>query len=376
MYVITKSTWGGAGRYVYDLATCLSPDIYDITVLAGGEGLLIDKLNEKGIKTITIPDLGRDIKIFDEFKVAKTLKTMFEELAPDMVHLNSSKVGGIGAFAGRLAKIPKIIYTAHGWAFNEDRSFIKRLLMYLASWATVLLSHRVITISYKEEAQALQFLFVSNKKISMVYIGSKDKTYLEREEARKYIQGVNKKTPGPGSLWIGSIGELHTNKGHIKALEMCKILKNHKKDFFYMIIGEGEERRNLEEYILDNKLSDNVALLGSIPDPTSGSTLVKAFDVFLFPSKKEGLPYVLLEAAKAGMMVISTRVGGIPEIITHQESGLLATDIEGEVFANFVESVMYDERIRMDFANNLMQSVNSKFPLSVMIDETERVYLN
>jgi len=376
VYVITKSSWGGAGVYVYDLATNLSQNRFDITVISGGEGVLVEKLREKGITTIQIPELQRDVAIIKEFKVLNILRHHFEELKPDIIHLNSTKVGGTGSLAARFAKVPKIIFTAHGWPFNEDRNFIWKLALYITSWVTVLLSHVVITLSYKEETQALSFPFLSSKKIRMVYMGLAGKEYLSKEDARRYIQGVNKKTPSASALWIGSIGELHKNKGYIHALQMCKILKENGKDFFYFIIGEGEEHNALLKYIDENDLSENVALLGAIPDPTSGSILLKAFDVFLFPSTKEGLPYVLLEAGLAETPVVATTVGGIPEIITHKESGLLAGDIEGEVFASLVESIMYDERIRNDYSTKLKQQVSFKFTFKNMIQDTKNIYLN
>ena len=157
---------------------------------------------------------------------------------------------------------------------------------------------------------------------------------------------------------------------------MCKILKKEGRGFLYFIIGEGEERENLEIYIDKNGLSKNIALLSAIPDTISGSTLLKAFDVLLLPSTKEGLPYVLLEAAFANITVISTDVGGIPEIIKHKDSGLLATDIKGEVFANLVESIMYDERVRNDYSTKLKLHVSSKFTLEAMVRHTLNIYLN
>lgn len=374
VYVVTKSSWGGAGRYVYDLATNLPKDQFQVTVISGGEGLLVERLNAKNIRTILVPELERDISFLKDTKVTNSLVQLFNQLQPDIVHLNSSKVGGLGALAARKAKIPKIIFTAHGWAFNENRGIVWKVLTYLASWVTALLVDTVITISYKEEAQALRFPFVSSKKLAMIYIGLGDRVFLSRKEARKYIQGVNKKTPDADAIWIGSIGELHKNKGHMYALEMCKSLKERGKKFFYLLIGEGEERNTLLEFIQKNDLAENVALLGPIPDSASGWRLLKAFDILLHPSTKEGLPYVLLEAGLAEISVVSTHVGGIPEIVSHNESGLLAGDITGEVLAELIERVMYDTRLQRDLAAKLKEKVNLRFSFEGMLEETMGLY--
>ena len=67
LYVITKSNWGGAQRYVYDIATSLDKEMFEVAVAVGGDGILIEKLNSAGIHTIPIPFLQRDISVIKEF---------------------------------------------------------------------------------------------------------------------------------------------------------------------------------------------------------------------------------------------------------------------------------------------------------------------
>ena len=106
--VITKSNWGGAQRYVYDLATSFS-DRYHVTVVLGeprndtvesGKGVLLERLRSRGIKTVTIKELKRDISISEEIIAFWKLIKIFWKERPDIVHLNSSKIGGLGALAG------------------------------------------------------------------------------------------------------------------------------------------------------------------------------------------------------------------------------------------------------------------------------------
>ena len=301
---------------------------------------------------------------------------IYKNESPDIVHLNSSKIGGIGALAARLEKVPKIIYTAHGWAFNEDRGILWKIFTYVSSVATAILSHVVITISYSEETQAIQFPFVSVKKIRMIYNGIKDEARREKDNARKYIEETSSFKIPQNTTVIGTIGELHKNKGYIYALKMCQQLIERDRKFIYLIIGEGEQRREIEVYIRENNLSEYVKILGAIPDSTSGSTLMKAFDIFLLPSTKEGLPYVLLEAALAEVPIVATNVGGISEMILHEKSGLLATPKNEGALTIQIEKVLYDEHERDRYRRNFKQVVESNFTLKAMLEKTLFEYTN
>ena len=105
LYVITKSNWGGAQRYVYDIATSLDKEMFDAVVACGGNGPLAIKLREAGIRVITIPLLQRDINIIKEFLSLFALIKIFNREQPDIIHLNSTKIGGLGAVAALAAKL-------------------------------------------------------------------------------------------------------------------------------------------------------------------------------------------------------------------------------------------------------------------------------
>ena len=145
MYVITKGVWGGAQTYVYHLATNLPPEEYDVTVALGGGGALEERLKTANIRTIVFPDLVRDLRIAADIGMFFKLFKLFREEQPDIVHLNSSKIGGIGSFAAQLAGIEKIIFTAHGWAFSNGKDGLPAGLKKLFSWLTILFTHQTIT---------------------------------------------------------------------------------------------------------------------------------------------------------------------------------------------------------------------------------------
>ena len=294
LFVITKSNWGGAQRYVYDLATHLPAD-YEVVVAAGGDGLLFKKLKGAGIRTIPVPGLERDISFIKEWRVLGELVRLFHTEHPNVVHLNSSKIGGLGALAGRIAGVQRIIYTAHGWAYHEKVSVISKTFRWLASLATILLCTRTITVSRFDQRTAplgLRTTMIHNGIPLPFALGSGEK--------------VRSAFP-PGTTITGTIGELTKNKNQRQLIEDAR----RDPALHIAIIGEGEDRPMLEACIKEYGLEGRVKLFGFLP----AAEVLKGFGCFTLPSLKEGLPYVLLEARAAGLPISASRVGGIPDIL-------------------------------------------------------------
>ncbi len=300
LFVITKSNWGGAQRYVYDLATSLSKDTFEVGVVFGQPGLLAKKLDAERITTYPILSLQRDVSLGTDVKSFFELLRLFRTVKPDIVHLNSSKAGGIGALAARLAGVPKIIFTAHGWPFWEQRNPLSRALIYFFSWLTALLSHAVIVVSDYDMRVAQKMPFIGRKTIR-IYNGIDSHLVLGSGEKIRNVFP-------PGVRITGTIGELTKNKNQISLIEQAK----DNPEMYAAIVGEGEERPRLEAKIKEYGLEKRVKLFGFIP----AVEVLRGFDEFTLPSIKEGLPYVLLEAKLASLpFVFTNRVGGVGEIL-------------------------------------------------------------
>ena len=321
LFVITKSNWGGAQRYVYDLATHLPKDKFNAAVALGGNGRLAQKLQEAGTMLYHRTSLERDISVGKDIRSFFELYRLFKKEKPDVVHLNSSKAAGLGALAARAANVPHIIFTAHGWPFWEQRNTVARALIWFFSWLTALLSHTVIVISDYDLRVARRMPFVS-RKTTRIYNGiNLPVTFGPGDIIRRAFPA--------GARIIGTIGELNKNKNQQALIEQAKDNPN----MFVAIVGEGETRRTLEEKIKKDGLESRVKLFGFVP----ASEALRGFDTFALPSLKEGLPYVLLEARAAGLPIVANRVGGVGEILD-------ATDISEFSLENMVKETI--ERYR------------------------------
>lgn len=358
LYLITKSNWGGAQRYVYDLATTFSARGHEVSVATGGNGDLVNKLQSKNIPVIHLPNLIRDVRIKAEIRAFKEMYTLIKEAKPDILHLNSSKASGIGAVCGRLLGVKCIVITLHGAPFREDRPWTVKRLIYFFTWLSCLFAHKIITVSKQDEHDISVMRFL-RKKVTNVYLGL------------LYGDLVPRTTPKTRKTHIVTIAELHRNKGLIYALEAIDNLRNEGLDIVYSIYGEGEERKKLEEYILMKQLGDIVSLHGHV---TGIADKLQDFDLFLLPSVKEGLPYVLLEAGKAMLPVVTTTTGGIPEIVRHEETGLLVAPKDVEHLTEELRRLILDRNFAKKLGQTLRAHVVQNFSHSKMLVETAKVY--
>lgn len=299
LFVITKSNWGGAQRYVYDMATNLPKDEFEVAVALGGTGELQRKLDAAKIQIIQLQSVQRDLSIIADIGGFFSIYHAIKVFRPDIVHLNSSKAGGLGALAGHLSGVPRIIFTAHGWPFAEKRNVLWRMFAYLGSWVTALLSDIVICVSDTDLKLAQKMPFVAHKAVRIYNGIDQNMTFGSGDVIRNSFPAGVKIT--------GTIGELNKNKNQISLVKQAKSDQN----MHVAIIGEGEERKNLEDKIKKYNLENRVKLFGFMP----ASEVLKGFDIFALPSIKEGLPYVLLEAKLAGLPIVANRVGGIGEIL-------------------------------------------------------------
>lgn len=181
---ITKSNWGGAQKYVFDIATSTPRDQFDTTVLLGGNGDLKRKLDEAGVKTILLENSQRDINTKKEFGLLFELIKIFKKEKPDIIHLNSSKMGFTGAIAGRIAGIKKIIFTAHGWAFNENRNFFSKCFFRILHNLTIMLCDNTIAVS---EITKNQIGKMFRKKIVVIRNGLRETELKDRNTAQKFL---------------------------------------------------------------------------------------------------------------------------------------------------------------------------------------------
>lgn len=362
LYVITKANFGGAQKYVYDLASAAQEAGHSPVVAYGVPGKLSDMLRERGIRTVELQGLGRDLRLSGELSAFSQLLKVLKEERPDAVHVNSSK-GGLALLAARIRGVKRILFTAHGWAFNEDRSPFQKKVLRLIYTITVLLSHTTICVSNAVRRDIDSALL--RKKLLVIRNGIEAAQYLSKDDARHAFRS------DASGIWVGMIAELHPTKRVEDALHALGKLRDEFPTLSLTVMGEGEERQRLEELVTALNLAGRVHLPGYTHD---APRLLHAFDLFLMPSRTEALGYAAIEAGYAGLPVIVSNVGGLPEVIEHEKTGLLVPPENPDALADAMRTLLSDPGCAKQYGTALKAHVEKEFSKERMVRETLVLY--
>ena len=373
LFLITQGHWGGAQKYVYDLATALAGE-FDITVAVGdpeGERQLQEQFSVQrsafSVTIVQLKHLRRAISPIHDLLAVWEIKRLYQKIQPDIVHLNSSKAGVIGSFAKWVMFHGScvMIYTAHGWVFEEPLPGPMKTLYRLAEKYTARAKDAIITLSEEDKKIAREKLGVPINRLALIRNGVNPPTLLSRAEAR---QSLN--IPAD-AIVVGTIANHYKTKGLDVLLQaVAGTKKEIGNNLQVIILGDGPERRRLEALIDKLDLHSCVRLTGFLPDAAKYLT---AFDIFVLPSRKEGSPYILLEAMHAGLPIIATTVGAIPTIITNGEHGLLVPRESPDALSTALRKLINDP----EYANRLglvAQNRANNFSLDQQIAATTTLY--
>jgi len=350
LFIITQSELGGAQRWVFDTATNLDPKKYQITV-ASQPGPLLNKLQKNRIKTHHLNNLVRSISPLRDLFGLIELYRLIKKERPDIIQLCSTKAGLLGALAGKLAQSKKIIYRIGGWSFNDPRpQWQNNLFLWLekvsAPWKDL-----IIVNSQQGYNEALKYKVCSKNKLRLLYNGI---------NYSKYKYDLKNKSD---VIKIGVIANFYPTKGLIYLIKSLAQLKNHRIKTF--IVGEGKERPKLEHLI--NELNiNNCILAGSQSDPWRYFEQQGGIDIFVIPSVKEGMPYVLLEAMANSLPIIATNVGGIGEIIKNGRNGLLVSSKDVKKLSQAISNLIENKSLKNRLSKQASQDIKEYDLLSMI----------
>lgn len=372
LFLSTKSVLGGAQRYILDLIDYLPKDSFECTVAAGGRGPLSVKIAERNIPYYEIKSIARDINPFREIVAFFELVTLLRKIKPDVLHLNSSKASFLGGFAGKLCGIKKIVSSTHGWPFLEDRPRWQKTALLLLVRFQSLFVNIIICVSEFDYTIGVQKRIAPQKKLLQIHNGidSARHIFLDRREAREKLF-VKAGIPQNNYFVIGSIAEYTKNKGLFYLIEAASHIVKIEPRALFLLVGWGEEKKFFETQIARRQLEAHVYLIDYIPEAFS---YLKAFDVFILPSLKEGFAYTLLEASLAELPIVTTRVGGNPEIIENLKTGLLIRPGSPEEIINAISLLTKDSNERAALGREARKKVMRDFSIGAMIERTRKVY--
>ncbi len=370
LYIITKSNWGGAQRYVFEMSVAMKSEGYDVAVACGGSGELVRRLNDAEIKTFEIEGSQRDINVMKEIQAISSMVKIIRTFKPDIVHLNSSKIGLLGSFCARLLSVPKIVFTVHGWPFLEPKPWYWKTMAWVGSYLTGIFSHQLILVSENDKKHTSMPGVLS--KTTVIYPSISNFPLLSREDARLKMFSPEIIDAHLHNIWLVTHGEINHNKNLSTVIDaIAEFNTVHQTKIFYTIIGSGDLENELQEQIELKGLTDYVNLVGYLENARQ---YLLAFDMYIIPSLKEGLPYSLLEAGLVGLPSIASNVGGIPEVIYDYESGLLINPNNHMTIVDALDFLLNNPDKRSIYSENLVNHIKNNFDLLKMFRATLEVY--
>lgn len=245
-------------------------------------------------------------------KAYKQLKKLIQENNYEIIHCHTPVAGVLTRLAARKNKNTTVIYTAHGFHFFKGAPLLNWLIYYPVERFCARFTDKLITINKEDYERAKRFSLRKNGKVYYVAgVGinlEKIQNLKVDIKQKKTELGILEKTPV-----LLSVGELNKNKNHETVLQALSKLKD--KNFIYLICGRGVLKEYLERKIQELHLENKAKLLGYRNDVIE---ILKIADLFIFPSKREGLPVSVIEAMAAGLPVIASNVRGNRDLIAKE----------------------------------------------------------
>ncbi|MCK6262120.1 glycosyltransferase family 4 protein [Vibrio sp. ZSDE26] len=225
-------------------------------------------------------------------------------------------------------------------------------------------------------------LAITVSNFNVRYLG--EELHISPEKIKKIYNGLNLTdflflSPFQRPMKVCAIGRLVEKKGFSDLISACHILKNKQIDFTCEIIGDGELKSSLEQQIKALDLTNYVVMSGSLPQVEIKQRLHQSA-VFAAPcvvgvdGNRDGLPTVLLESMALGTPCVSTSVTGIPEVITDNETGLLAKQNDPASLASAIETLLLNSELRLKLANNARQLIEQKFDIDINAEKIRQCF--
>jgi glycosyltransferase involved in cell wall biosynthesis len=341
--LITLAETGGAQTYVASLLPALAGE-YDVTVAAHGDGFLADAARRAGVRYLPLRHMRRRIDPLQDLLGLVELVRLFRRERPAIVHANSSKAGILGRIAAVAARVPVRLFTVHGWAFKADTGPAARAYL----WADRLMSPLTTTticVAESERRAGLQARTCRADRTVVIHNG--------------VAVGPHARTATPPPVTLLSVGRLRAPKDFLTLVRAVARLEP--GSVRLRIAGDGPDREALVAELARLGLDGAVELLGTRADVAE---LLGAADVFVLSSDSEGMPMSVLEAMAAGLPVVATAVGGVPELVREAETGVLVPPRDTEALAAALGALVADGELRERLGEAARRRAEREFSLA------------
>jgi glycosyltransferase involved in cell wall biosynthesis len=381
--IINRFNLGGPTYNAAYLTKFLPPEFE--TLLVGGlkddsEESSMHILNQLNLKPIILDEMRREVNLFDDRLAYQKIKTIIKEFKPDIVHTHASKPGALGRLAAYELKVPVIVHTFHGHSFHSyfnpiKTAFYRKIERHLATKSSA-----IIALSEKQKSELVdEHKICTADKVVIVPLGFDLMRFQSDIQGKRNIFRTQYHLEDD-DIAIGIIGRLVPIKNHDLFLRAIKILKYRSKNKVRaFVVGDGEEKQRLME--LCNSINLSFSEKPEAKATVTFTSWIKdidyvnaGVDIVCLTSKNEGTPVSLIEAQAANKPIVSTKVGGIENIVVPGQTALLSETNNHVTLANNLLRLVEDQKLRAEFGSDGWSFVKQKFHYERLVSDMSQLY--
>ena len=372
---------GGPARHVIQLDEGLHARGHATLLVHGavaeGEATLEHLASERRVRTVKIPDLGRRVSpISDARAFVRLLSLTFRE-APDVIHTHTAKAGTLGRIAALVFNLTRsrnrhclVVHTFHGHVLHGYFHPAVNILVRWIERGLAVITDRIVTISPRQRAEIVERYSISaDSRTVTIPLGlDLDRLLNVTHSTANFREEL---TIGVDDIVIGYVGRMVPIKDLQTLVGAFGEASASHSSLWLLFAGDGPERANLERLIEELGVAGRVRFLGWTEELTE---VYATMDICVVSSLNEGTPVAIIEAMAAERAVIATEVGGVPDVVRHEETGLLVTP--GDVHDLAVAMVRFasstEDRRRMAAAGR--RAVATRYAAARLVDDVECLY--
>jgi len=374
-HIIARMITGGADENTLFTVQGLDKDRYEVDLIMGEEfdESVFDKVKNNNFNIIQIKGLKWKLNfLYDPIVLIKLIK-MMRKNRYDIIHTHTTKAGILGRITGRIAGVAVIVHGLHGSTFEAFDSGLLNWLLFLFERLTGRFTDAYISVSRVLSKKYIERGLGKKDNHYTVYSGMELETFygargkIDCRKKRKEL-GIDSE-----DFVIGNVARLEKRKGHKFLIDSFKNVVEKQKDSHVklLIIGEGNKREYLENYVNELKLGNKVIFTGYREDVEE---LMAIMDIFVLTSLREGLPRVLVQAAAVGMPSVAFNVDGVPEIVKDNYNGFLIRAGDVGQLVNRIKKYIDKKELVLLHGQKGREFIKDKWSIEGMVDRVDKIY--
>lgn len=370
LHIHTLPIISGSGINTFLSMRGMDKDLFEAELACAPGGRLIELVRDDHMKVWTFRNLVQPLRPLQDLLSLIELTSFLKRRYYHIIHTHNSKAGFIGRLAARLAGVPVIIHTVHGFAFHEQEPYWRQTLFRNLERLASRWCDKAIFISQPLIDWALRERIIAEDKIVKIYSGIElDRFRPVTEEIKNRIR--KRWNIGQEEAVIGVVSKLWEGKGHTVLIKAFKELKKEIDAARLVIVGEGDLYDRLYNLVVRLGLIDSVLFTGFQKDV---SDIIATFDVAVLPSFFEGMGRVLLEAMAMEKPVVASRIGGIPELVKDGINGFLTNPGDVQGLSEAIQKILGDRKLASEMGKEGRKMTADQFSAGAMVQAIKKVY--